>query len=383
LQTYDRIRSGGFPTLEAYWKQLFGRDGNRAKFTGNGYQRLRKSSRIRKNGDGQAGVSAAYLQGLPELTSEGLDDTLVDFAALKPFDLSRIHDPRSRSLFDAPLLIVHKSPPAGVGRIRVAVAEKDMVFNESYYGYSARQHAKGYQLVRYLALLLCSKPALWLALITSGEFGFEREVIEKSTIDSILVPTIESFTSADLDRIDPLFTSIVGGGDENTWAEIDAWVGRLYGLHERDLQVIADTLQFNLPFSNNRREAQARPTEKTVEQFCKILTTELEPWAQRFGRTILASPGSAFNASPWRSLRICPSPAAAEPADVEIPSWSGVLRLADQLAATEVVYAEPETGCLWLGRLDQARYWTRTQARLVAQRVIWEHVDLLSGKSAR
>src|SRR5690606_31674265 len=147
---------------------------------------------------------------------------------------------------------------------------RDVVFNETYYGYSARKHPDGIALVQYLAMLLGSKPVLWLALITSGEFGFERDVIEKSTIDKIIVPPFDSFTLADRQTIDDLFASLVKNSND-AWDEVDAWVARIYGLKPRDLEVISDTLGYSLPFAANKKAAQSVPTEKAVRLFCTTL----------------------------------------------------------------------------------------------------------------
>ena len=63
--------------------------------------------------------------------------------------------------------------------------KEDAVFNETFYGYSLSGDPDAGLLVRYLALVLGSKLAVWLALVTSGKFGFERDVVEKATLDSI------------------------------------------------------------------------------------------------------------------------------------------------------------------------------------------------------
>ena len=377
LQVYDRVRARKLETLDAYWRRLFGSDGARPRFSGNGYQRLRKSSRVRKSGDGLPGVSASYLHDLPELTNEAADDLLVDTTQLSAFGDGRLHDPRPRRLFQAPLLIVHKSPPASGERIRVAVAEQDVVFSETYYGYSAKDHPQGNELTRFLALILSSKPALWMTLITSGEFGFEREVIEKSTIDGVLVPDFDELKGSEQAAIASLFTA-AQRGEPGAWASVDEWVSALYGLRPRDLQVIKDTLEYNLPFAANRRKAQMRPSDSAVNQFCRVLDAELKPWADRFGKTIAAAPCASLAASPWRSIRICSDDGRSGHRDVGL-DWSKFLPLADHYAATEVALTADD-GCLWLGRLDQARYWSETQARQLAQRVIWEHVDLLKGR---
>jgi hypothetical protein len=52
------------------------------------------------------------------------------------------------------------------------------------------------------------------------------------------------------------------------------------------------------------------------------------------------------------------------------------------MAATEIIIADDRASVLWIGRLNQARYWSSSQARLVARTLVWEHVDFLSGGKA-
>jgi hypothetical protein len=243
LEVYDRIQSRSLPTLEGYWLKIF--EGKAV--SGNGYQKLRESSRVRKQGDGLKGAPADHLYGLPEITPESMQSVLISRRSVGEFRLRRIHDPRPRELFRGPLLVMQKSPPAGLGRIRVAVSKRDVVFNETYYGYSAYRQLDGFALVKYLALVLGSKPALWFALMTSGEFGFEREVIEKATIDNIVVPAFDDLTSAERRIAEDLFASLLGGDSDHAWNDVDAWVAQLYGLKSRDLDVISDTLRMLAP----------------------------------------------------------------------------------------------------------------------------------------
>ena len=67
LHLIERIETGRLVTIGDYWERHFGREEGRLRFTGNGYQRLRDSSRTRKTGDGLPGRSAEYLHGLPEI----------------------------------------------------------------------------------------------------------------------------------------------------------------------------------------------------------------------------------------------------------------------------------------------------------------------------
>lgn len=373
LEVYDRILSKSFPTLEELWSKVFDGQG----ISGNGYQKLRKSSRVRKQGDGRKGASAQHLEGLPEITPEAMQSVLISQRSLGKFHHARIHDPRPRELFRGPLLILQKSPPAGLGRIRVAVSKRAVVFNETYYGYSAHKHPDGLALVQYLAMVLGSKPALWFALMTSGEFGFERDVIEKTTIDGTVVPPFDDFAPAERRKMDDLFASLARGSDD-AWDDVDAWVARLYGLKARDLDVIGDTLEYSLPFADNRKSAQSLPTGEAVRLFCTTLSTELKPWAGRFGKLLTAEPAGLPSVSPWRTLRLCIQDPSANRANNGSQPWSEFFKLADHLAASEVVFEDPHAKCIWIGRLDQARYWTQTRARLVARQMIWEHADFFA-----
>jgi hypothetical protein len=68
LEVYDRILAKDFPALEAYWTNVL----ERQVIGGNGYQKLRRSSRVRRRGDGQRGASADHLRGLLEITPESM-----------------------------------------------------------------------------------------------------------------------------------------------------------------------------------------------------------------------------------------------------------------------------------------------------------------------
>jgi hypothetical protein len=106
------------------------------------------------------------------------------------------------------------------------------------------------------------------------------------------------------------------------------------------------------------------------------LNSELETWASRFGKRLTAEPAPLPTGSPWRTVRLCGSD--AEYGDTAEEPWFEFFKKADHLAASEVVFEDPRTRCIWIGRLDQARYWTQTRARLVARQMIWEHPDFLA-----
>lgn len=376
LGIVQRIRSQGHQTLDAFWREALGvTKRNFLMGSGTGYQRLIASSEVRKGGDGLPGVDAAELNGRPEISVEHMLNPSIDNEILHRFSGSRMHRKRDGAIFQGPLAIVHKSPPAHRGRIQTAASDEGLVYSKIFYGYSAGSHRAGNILVRYLALVLGSKFALWLALMTSGEFGFEREVVEKAVLDRIPLPDFRKFTTNQLKEITSLFDALTSG--EKSWEDVDQWVASLYGLGERDLKVISDTLKFNLPYSENKSNAQALPDDAQIGLFCKALFDELLPWCKRLGSSIVVKPTRAPIGSPWQFIEISISDSKVSNV-IPDDDLAGLLQAADDSAASEMLIQNHRHQLL-TGRLAQRRYWSETQARLLAQRIVWSHIDFLKG----
>lgn len=374
LEIFDQVKSRELVSLGQYWLEKFGENKGRLKYVSTGYQRVCNSTVTPQSAD--------HMHGTLDLSSDAFLSILIDTSVLDLFSLPYLHRARDPEVYKAPLLIVHKSPPTTDERIRVSMTEEDLVFNEVYYGYSGKAHPSAILFIRYLTLLIGSKVALWYVLMTSGEFGFEREVVEKITIDNIPVVPFESLDSAALEAVPVLFNAIVQEDSPENWAKVDAWAASLYGLNEQNLQVIDDTLRYNLPFASNKNAAQMPPTKGEVTTFCQSLKNELLPWAQRERMVVEVQPLGLPVGSPWSVFRLCASEADSKLCAMSADEWPEVLRVADRLASTEVILPDPDTKSLWIARLNQARYWSRSQARLVARRIVWEHLDTLFGNEA-
>lgn len=132
-----------------------------------------------------------------------------------------------------------------------------------------------------------------------------------------------------------------------------------------------------MPFAENKRASQLPPSPKVIEDFCDALCFELQPWVVDPNASLTVSSSAVSSLSPWNGVRVSvngPDDAAKPTTDL-----ADLLDCADQLAATEVIFPGVASGCLWLGRLNQARYWSKSQARLIARNIAWEHLDLLTG----
>ena len=375
LGVLERIRAEGHPTLYEFWKEKFGLgERGRLRGSGNGYQKLRKTSSVhRRGGDGLPGVDASYLRGRRQITKGPFTSMLVDSSLLDVFEHERIHRRRSIDLFAGPQAIVHESPPKSTARIGVAVSDEGVVYNTSFHGYCPGAHPDAALVVRYLALVLGSKLAIWFALITSGRFGVEREVVEKIALDRLPLPRFDQLTPLQREEIGRLIEGLESR--EVSWEEVDAWVMRLYSLGERDLQVVFDTLEFNLPFAESKRNAQVLPSSDETERFCGVLRDELTPWCDRFGSRLAVYQIPRLTMSPWQAIAVRTG-LGEEAETVSEDHWTTLLRAADDAAASEILVDRGPEGLL-IGRLAQRRYWSKTQARLLAQRIAWSHVELL------
>jgi hypothetical protein len=374
LEIFERMHSRGLTTIDAYWRKLFGVYRGRPCQAGSGYQNRRDTTEKPESTD--------WMMETPELVYDNRLPILIKTTDLPLFDKPLLHRARRHEIYRPPLLIVHQSPPANARRIRAAVASGFLIYNVSHYGYSSFGHPDANILIEYVALLIGCKPALWHVLMSSGKFGNERDVIEKLIIDSILLVPLDKLEPNLKKQITQMFQSLVDDDTEENWQKVDTWAAEVYGLRERDLQVISDTLEFNLPFAASKNRAQASPTDAERKTFCESLVEELRPWAEDEGLDIHVTIVSGVpEKSPWGLLQIwTEEPKQGDEGAPSPEEWNEILRIADELASTEVLHPITTQRCLWVARLNQARYWSQSQARLLARRIVWDHLDVLFGE---
>ncbi len=372
LEVFERISSRNIHSLEDYWKQLFGIYRNKPKQAGNGYKRPYDSKNPK-----DTSKSAPHLTDLPDLESRTFPvlPLLIDTKRLLRIDENRrFSRPRSREIYNPPLLIIKQTPYTNTNRIKLSISTEDVVFSETYYGYSAAGHANASELICYLALLIGSKPAFWYILMSSGKFGVEREVVEKFIIDNVPVIPLEELESSSREQIEPLFNALAQEDSEENWKKADAWAAELFGLNQDDLQVISDTLRYCLPFSRNKKLAQLPATEDEISLFCDLLRRRIAPWAEDEQLELKVYPVTQFFNDSWTLLRIETNLTSPQAVD----NWHEILRIANQLGTTEVFQPDADKKGLWIARLKQARYWNRSQVRLVVRRIIWEHMEIFA-----
>lgn len=351
----EKLQARRWPTVEEYWA-------SHGLYSSQGYRVADRSK------------DAAFLRGKPNLTTSTDFRFIVDTKALPKFDDLKLHRPGKERLYRGPLLLVRESPPFDRQQGRGLVSCDDIVFNESFYGFSARGHDDGSLLVRYLLLIIHSQVFLWYLLMTSGKFGVEREAIQKDDVETLPVAPLESLSQQSRDRIIPIFESLVAE-DPFAFTKLDQWVAEIYGLDPWDQETIRDTLEVHSPFPASRRRAQATPTNEEIEDFVERLHEGLTPFFDELRKPrLLPAEGS-----PWQPILLEvgePETSESSVNDLELRS---IYRSADEQGASRVIAPLP-TGRLLIAVLRQYRYWTPTRARLCAIEILDEHLGHLVGE---
>jgi len=352
-----KVQAKAWPTLLEYWKE----------------KRLAHSQGYQVAAGSQ---DASFLLGLPNLTTTTHALFVVDPKLLPRFERKHLHRPRGRAIYRAPLLLVRKSPPEAREEGRALVSFQDIAYNESFYGYSACGHSEGQRLAKLLLILVHSRLFLWHALMTSSEFGIERESLQKQDVESFLVPRLEDLSPDTLDEIDARFEALVNDR-ERRWEDLDAWVADLYGLDRWEHEVICDTLSVSLPFRSSRKRAQRPPTLEEIERFFERFEREVHPFLEAAEIPWRPGPISVPRDGPWKILSIDSeaSKSAREDRDLD-----PLLEEADRRGASQLVIVEPGRR-LRIAILRQYRYWTPTRARLCALEVVQEHLEHLDRRS--
>ena len=97
---------------------------------------------------------ATELRGLPFLPAAKKFSFVVNCDGLSEFDRDTLHMPRRRDIYRNPLMLLKQSPGTDRSRSVAYLAFDDIVYVESFYGFSTHGHPQGELLARYLHLLV-------------------------------------------------------------------------------------------------------------------------------------------------------------------------------------------------------------------------------------
>jgi hypothetical protein len=355
IDIIKKLRAANGRPVKDYWETDLG------LVSGNGYQIKEK----------QKQDNARYLIELPNLDSTDRFRFVVETNKLKPFTRETACFPRDRNLYRAPMVLMKESP--GFDRAKglaLLSVDDDVVFNESFHGFSAFGLGDGKDLARYLHLFIHSSQWMYYALLRSPKFGVERRKIYKSDLDDCPVIPWEKIGASQQKAVVRLSQRLIGE-DTGVFEDIDAFFAELYGLTKRDVEVIHDTLAVAMPFKKARKAACAGPTGKQREAFRVRLESALRPFFRKLGQEVCVElwKGSP-KSSPYSVLLLRTANAATT---VPMGMFEKVIvPLANQSGASRI-FQEIEGG-LVIAVLNQWRYWTPSRARLCAAEILRNHM---------
>lgn len=279
--------------------------------------------------------------------------------------------PRDPDIYRGPLLLFREAPKQQTVHRGAIYCDSDVVFSRSFYGMtipSNRAFEADYLYVLSYADLL----AYW-TLMTSSKFGVERDIYNQ--VDFLNFPVVPrtELTAAQESLISKMAADLKSG--KPSWSSLNKLVAEIYELSSFDEELIADALEFENPYPASKARALA-------------LIDEADPCIHAFARSI------ASIISELEDVEVHGIPCAVTPDGDRV--WQFVRLTAGAQAALdrEQVHAllqhAPDTLMSseirlqlgprdWLiGRLRQGRYWSRSQARLLALDLI--HQGLFSSE---
>ncbi len=311
--------------------------------------------------------STRHLRGLPDLM--GTDpDFFIDTSVLPPFSIASAHRPRDRSIYKAPLLIVHESMRADRMAPRAMLAFVDLVFDERFSAASFAGVANGEDVASYLQLVVQSSVFVHAAFFLDEQYGVEREVIQKRTIANVPVIPWDKLSPSLRRRSSALSARLRTGMTKKLLADIDTFVADTYELSDVHRVAVEETLATALPTATAKGTATRATREAERAEFAAVCEDEL---MELLGDAVQVRPSEIASGGPWRFVQVDRGNRVAKSVPVDPHKF---LEAADDASAS-LVTIEVNRSTLLVGQLDQFRYWTRTRARLLATSLAAEKFD--------
>ena len=183
---------------------------------------------------------ATFLRGLPLLESKDCRRLFLPVDSLACFNEDRVAAPRSREIYQAPLLIVKEFLKKGEPRLIAAVADHDIVFTNSYFGVSFPPGRS--EIAHLLAAVLSSSLASWFYIMTASTFGLWMRRLLLSDVDKLPTPDLEKTVQSKAGKRILQFLKTLHRYplSDRDWKSLDEAVLDLYGLDEQDRIVVRD-----------------------------------------------------------------------------------------------------------------------------------------------
>lgn len=195
------------------------------------------------------------------------------------FNQSKAQRPRSRSTYQAPLLIV-KEMVVGGPRALVAVSDRDLVFTDSYFAASFPAGHK--QTAHLLATVLSSALASWFFGLTASEFGIYKRKLLLSDVGFLPVPDFKLAVKSEAGQRLLQMERALRHREPNAadWAALDEAVFDLYELDDADRVVVRDgLLRAGWQWESGRESfAASSDSRSDVSAYATTFLSVMEGW---------------------------------------------------------------------------------------------------------
>ena len=343
-----RIRSGRVIPVREFLSRHYNTE------LSNGYQLGKPEKRTRE---------AKHLIGLPVVTTD-----------MSPFGVSEQNGelfrypfaewPRDSGIFKSPLLLLRASPKRDRHLRGALFYETDVAYTNAFFGLSLAERPELRPVANLLHVLSYSDLLLYFQLLTSPKFGVERKSSLQADFEDFPLVNPESMSISQVAAIRGLSDRLRKG--DPCWKQVDELVSELYGLTSWDCQLIRDTLEFELPFLDNAQRASMPTTVEYRSAFRNTFNILVKPFAEDNAPPTRIADVNSVVIEGWRHVHI------GRTAERDLGAATILEKDSRQLAALAESYwasrlnVRLSDGSAVVGYLDQRRYWSKTQARLLA-----------------
>uniref|UniRef100_UPI004048C8C2 HsdM family class I SAM-dependent methyltransferase n=1 Tax=Rheinheimera sp. TaxID=1869214 RepID=UPI004048C8C2 len=323
------------------------------------------------------GFDDSFLEGLPEISAHYKTHPFyADPDVLPRYQPQGLWRPRSPEIYRGPLVLLRKATRPERDNGRALFSARDIAYHESFYGFSAAERDDGEFVTQYLLVLVHSALFVYYQLMTSAEFGIEREAIQ--------IRDAQKFPFIAPERLSPeqreLFVKAAKQliCSKPDWDALDQAVFSTYRIGRSDAEMIRDTLDTRAPFTRSIA-CGLRPVDSfDTGPFCDHLNERLNSVLSRVNVSVKVELLSDSAGLPWRFIKISRIGSSGEFLKVIPSEW---VRFADDYSVSRIFIANEESQSIIVGLLDRYRYWTPTQARMLASDIIWQHGAMLEGNN--
>ncbi|MDB5342991.1 MAG: type restriction endonuclease subunit [Schlesneria sp.] len=299
-----------------------------------------------------------------------VDPTAYELFSHETLDRTRLDEKSQDQLraYRAPLFLLKKSLPPDRKLANSLTSYVDIAFNQSYYGYSACGDEDAELLVRYLHVFAHGSLWTYLLLATSPTIGTERPVFLKSDFDSCALIPLNELSEIAKSQLFQL-SKRLESADISSFDDIDRYIASLFGLSKRDVEVMSDTGDVRNPHDELGICGSRPTTEQEIQHFCSEVRAAIRPFAKKVGFEVnVEQCGDQTKEDAFRFLRI----SVIDFIDQSVDDVRHlILQLADRIGASLIIQAND--GVLFVGVLNQYRYWTKSRARLLAADILRDH----------